>query len=215
MANQYIVLALSLNTTMTNIDDVFTTMPTLTTKRLAIKPIRIDDAEGMFQIKSLPEVTYGYGQEPHRSLEDTKKWILRCLDDHMNRLAIVWVITKKNEIEIIGSCCFWNFGPGMKCAELGYELHPSSWHQGIMSEAAKEVVRFGFEDLGLHRIEADPLSINGPSQNVLVKLGFKLEGTLRERQLFHGRYLDQLYFGMLKEEWTGLDTELNDHGPRP
>jgi RimJ/RimL family protein N-acetyltransferase len=58
--------------------------------------------------------------------------------------------------------------------------------------------------MGLHRIEACPLAFNTPSINLLRKLGFTYEGTLRQRHFFRGEYHDMLYFGLLAEEWREL-----------
>jgi len=87
------------------------------------------------------------------------------------------------------------------------------------------VIAYGLNDLGLHRIEANPLGHNAPSANLLLKLGFTLEGTLRQRCLFRGQNFDQLYFGLLEDEWrkltgstdqeekiSGKDTKAQRHG---
>lgn len=183
------------------LDSAFAHMPTLTTERLLIRQIRKHDAEAIFAFKSDLEVTRRYGQCPHRSIDDTRAWIQRNLDDQKRRLVITWALTLKNNGTAIGECCFWNFDPNYQCAEIGYELLPAYWHKGMMAEALTEVLNYGFTDLGLHRIEASPLATNIPSQKLLLRLGFKIEGTLRQRILFQNRFEDQLYFGLLKEEW--------------
>ncbi|HXQ91702.1 MAG TPA: GNAT family protein [Nitrososphaerales archaeon] len=102
--------------------------------------------------------------------------------------------------EVVGSCCFWNF-EGFHCAELGYELARKYWRQGIMVEAVSAVLTWGFNELKLHRVEANPLAKNIPSRSLLLKLGFTYEGNLRERIYFRGHFEDQLYFGLLKDIW--------------
>jgi [ribosomal protein S5]-alanine N-acetyltransferase len=71
-----------------------------------------------------------------------------------------------------------------------------------MSEVLPIVISYGFKELDLNRIEATPLGKNNRSSNVLAKLGFINEGTLRQRILFRDSYEDQVYFGLLKNEWT-------------
>lgn len=66
----------------------------------------------------------------------------------------------------------------------------------------RTVISYGFKELGLNRIEATPLAKNSRSSNVLVKLGFTHEGTLRQRVFFRGFYEDLIYFGLLRNEWT-------------
>jgi ribosomal-protein-alanine N-acetyltransferase len=60
---------------------------------------------------------------------------------------------------------------------------------------------YGFTKLGLHRIEANPLAGNTASRNLLLKLRFMYEGNLRQRVFFRDQFLDQNYFGLLKDEW--------------
>jgi ribosomal-protein-alanine N-acetyltransferase len=189
------------------LDEAFAHLPILSTNRLLIRKMQMTDAEALFTIKSDLQVTSQYGQEPHRSLEETREWIQRRVINYERRDTIFWVITLRDEDTAIGSCCFWNFDPSFRCAEIGYELHPLYWHKGIMSEALSAILTYGFVELGLRRIEASPLAINEPSKNLLLKLGFKHEGTLRQRHFFRG-LVDQLYFGLLKEEWMNRSTNL-------
>ncbi len=190
------------------LDGAFTYPATLVTNRLRLRQIQIADAEALYAVKSDPEVTSRYGQEPHRSVDETHAWVQRCLADYERHEAIVWAITLKDDEKAIGECCLWNFDPNFHFAELGYELHPAHWHNGLMTEALSAILTYGFGDLGLHRIEADPLAANRPSQELLLKLGFTHEGTLRQRHFFHDQYYDMLVFGLLKKEWmdrlTGL-----------
>jgi [ribosomal protein S5]-alanine N-acetyltransferase len=115
----------------------------------------------------------------------------------------MWCVTLNDQDVAIGSCCFWNIDEDFHSGELGYELNRAHWGKGIMTEALPAVIASGFNDLGLHRIEANPLHHNAASVNLLHKLGFMLEGTLRQRCVFRGDYFDQLYFGLLVDEWRG------------
>ena len=107
----------------------------------------------------------------------------------------------RGEERAIGAGCLWNFDPTFHTAELGYELHRARWGQGLASEALSAMLEYAFADLGFHRIEANPLAGNESSVKLLVKLGFREEGRLRERRFFRGQFQDQLYFGILREEW--------------
>lgn len=184
-----------------SIDAAFTYFPLLTTSRLHLRQIRLADAEAFFAIKSDPAVTAPYGQEPHQSLAETREFIQRALDLYERRKAFYWAITLKGEDTIIGSYTLWNFSPDLVCAETGYELGRAYWRQGIATEAVRAVLTYGFSELGLHRIEAVVNADNTPSRNLLLKLGFTFEGNLRQRILFRDRFLDEQYFGLLKDEW--------------
>ena len=179
----------------------FNSFPFLTTNRLVLRQPRLEDALALFAIKSNPLVTASYGQEPHLAIERTRAWIERLLADFAHREALFWCLALKGGETAIGAGGFWNFDAGFLCAEIGYELHPDYWERGLMGEALRAMLAYGFEQLGLHRIEANPLAGNDASQKLLEKLGFKLEGTLRQRHFFRGAYLDQLYYGLLQDEW--------------
>jgi ribosomal-protein-alanine N-acetyltransferase len=183
------------------LDEAFSELATLKTPRLTIRPAVLSDAEAIFSFKSIEESTIGFGQEPHRALQQTKAWIERNLEDYRQRGSMLWVLAYGDRV--VGSCCYWNFGPGSKCAEIGYELHPDHWGAGIMREALEALIDYGFQDMELHRIEADPLATNERSCNLLLRLGFSREGVLRERVSFRGRFIDQAYFGLLRDDWMG------------
>jgi ribosomal-protein-alanine N-acetyltransferase len=167
-----------------------------------LRRTQLSDAEAFFQIKSDPEVTSCYGREPHGSLQDTETWIQALQDNYADREGIQWAITFKTRDLPIGSCNFWHLDPKSHCAEIGYELNRTAWSQGIMAEVLPIVISYGFKELELNRIEGNPLASNGRSNKVLLKLGFTHEGTLRQRVFFRGVYDDQMYFGLLREEWV-------------
>ncbi len=184
-----------------SIDSAFTHFPTLTTPRMILRQIRPDDAEALFAVKSDPEITARYGQEPHRSPADTLAWIHRILGGYPERDNLFWAMTLSGDSRTIGACTFWNFDFPSHCTELGYELDRAYWRRGLMAEALIAVLAYGFDQLELNRVEACPLAVNESSSSLLRKLGFSYEGNLRQRHAFRGQYFDQLYFGLLKEDW--------------
>ena len=187
------------------LDAAFSSFPILSTHRFHLRQIQPSDAEAFFEIKSNPEVTASYGREPHHSLQDTQAWIQRLQDTYTQREGIIWAIAFKTRDFPVGSCNYWPLDPESRCAEIGYELNRTAWGQGIMSEVLPTIISYGFKELGLNRIEATPLGKNDKSSNVLVKLGFTHEGTLRQRVLFRDSYEDQMHFGLLKNEWAEMD----------
>ena len=90
-------------------------------------------------------------------------------------------------------------------AELGYWLGMAYWGQGFATEAAREMLRFGFEDLHLHRIFASHFSHNSASGRVLLKLGMRHEGCQREHLRKWDQYVDSELYGILQHEWKGRE----------
>jgi [ribosomal protein S5]-alanine N-acetyltransferase len=89
-------------------------------------------------------------------------------------------------------------------AELGYWIGHPYWGRGYATEAAREVVRYGFETLKLNRIYAGVFQGNATSVHVLEKIGFSYEGTQRKHYHKWGKFLDNLNYGMLAEDWSKL-----------
>jgi RimJ/RimL family protein N-acetyltransferase len=166
----------------------------------------LEDTEAVHAFKSDPVATRMFGEAPHVDVDQTQRWVLEGIEGNRDGRCKVWAITLPQNGQAIGECCLWNIDHEMKHAELGFELLRSCWKRGLMNEALTAVIDHGFGEMGLHRIEASPLSGNMPSQRVLVRLGFRLEGTFRQRHLHEGVWHDEMWFGLLRSEWaTGAD----------
>lgn len=185
-----------------SIETAFRQFPIFTTERLRLRQVRPEDAAAFFEIFSDEEAMRYYGQEPHTSIEDTHALLQRLQTSYKQRKAINWGITLKDDDTLIGSCGFFHLRSDFQVAETGYELKRSYWGQGIMAEAEVAVLEYGFNELGFHRIEANIDIANGRSKGLLLKLGFIYEGNLRQRYFSRGRFEDEHYFGLLKEEWN-------------
>lgn len=86
-------------------------------------------------------------------------------------------------------------------AELSYWIGVPYWGNGYATEAARAVLAYGFDVLGLSRIYATSLGRNDGSRRVLDKIGMKHEGCLRQHVLHWGRYEDLNYYGLLRSEY--------------
>jgi RimJ/RimL family protein N-acetyltransferase len=184
-----------------SIETTFTHFPRLTTQRLLLRKIQQDDAECLHAILSDQQVMEFYGHEPHQSLDDTRALVRQVQTRYMQREGLRWGITLRGEDRLLGSCGFHHLDPGFHRAETGYELERASWGKGIMTEAMSAILTYGFIEMGLHRVEAIIDIVNERSKALLLKLGFTYEGNLRQRYYFNGRFEDEYYFGLLKDEW--------------
>jgi RimJ/RimL family protein N-acetyltransferase len=90
-----------------------------------------------------------------------------------------------------------------RSAELGYAFRRDAWGRGYATEAARAVVDFGFRELGLHRIYALCFPPNKASAHVMLKLGMRYEGTLRESIFARGIFWDAQSYSVLAPEWSG------------
>jgi [ribosomal protein S5]-alanine N-acetyltransferase len=92
-----------------------------------------------------------------------------------------------------------------KNAELGYWLAEPFWGRGIVSEAVKQMVRYGFEHWDITRIFARPFGPNTASQKVLEKAGFILEARLEKTFYKNGEYLDELIYAVRRSAIPAVD----------
>lgn len=184
------------------VDSPFIKYPELETERLRLRQIKESDVGDFFSIKSDSDLTAKYGQKPHAEIGQTSRWIEGVLKSYSEKNALFWVITLKGADRAIGGVTLWNLDLESFCGELGYELHRNYWRQGISSEAISAVLDYGFHEMGLNRIEACPLEENSPSKKLLEKFGFRCEGNHRQRIYFDGEFKDQLYYSLLKDEWS-------------
>ncbi len=104
--------------------------------------------------------------------------------------------------EHIGSIGLSGLAGPNKRASLGYLLGVEFWGKGYCTEAARAVMKFGFEQLGLNRISAEHFTRNPASGRVMQKLGMKHEGTLRQHVLRWDEFHDVEVYGILKSEWV-------------
>ena len=118
--------------------------------------------------------------------------------------AYSFLIFHKANHALLGGIGVANIRRGVaQMASLGYWIGQPHARQGYMTESVRTVVRFGFNQLGLHRIEAVCLPTNIASKHLLERVGFTLEGYARAYLRIDGAWQDHLMFAMLKEEFTG------------
>ena len=177
--------------------------PELVTERLVLRQTTLKDATWYFRHFNTREIVEGQDHPGPRNLKAARAELkLYFLDNFRRRNGIRWGITVKGEDKLIGSAGFYKWiQPERYQAEMGYDLNPSFWGKGIMTEALSAIIQYGFDQMGLHRIEVLISHHNKRSQTLIRKLGFKREGVLRDHYFVEGRFSDDVIFSLLKEEW--------------
>lgn len=102
---------------------------------------------------------------------------------------------------MVGQCSLFGFAEPSRQAEIGYALMPAAQGQGLSHEALQALLRYGFEVLGLNRIEADIDPRIVASARTLQRLGFPREGHLPERWIVAGEVSDTELYGLLHAAW--------------
>ncbi len=175
--------------------------PRLRTPRLALDIIERSDLPGVFRIYSDAEIMRFWSYAPWQSFEQAEAWYARIEGYHAEGDTLQFVIKRLPELEVIGVCTLFKIDSNNRRAEIGYALARDAWGQGYMHEALTALVDYGFNQLGLHRIEADIDPLNTQSAASLERLGFTEEGLLRERWYVNGQTSDSAMFGLLEGEW--------------
>jgi ribosomal-protein-alanine N-acetyltransferase len=179
---------------------LFANQPTLETERLILRRILPSDAEDMFDYASDSEVPRYLLWNPHPDLAYTREYLLYLESRYAVGDFFDWAIVKKDDGKMIGTCGFTRFRYEDDCGEIGYVLSRSEWGKGYAAEAVRAVLRFGFEAVGLARIEAKFMEGNAQSLRVTEKVGMTFEGYLRSAMRVKGNLTTIGIASILRDE---------------
>jgi len=174
--------------------------PRLETERLVLRPITVEDLGFVYELFSRPETNRYSGHEELGSLEEAEE----LYDKYMrpgppSRFRVA--VELKETGEPVGTLGLYSYSERDRRAELGYDLLEEHWGRGIMTEAVREVLSYGFEALGLNRVEATMDPLNTRSVRLVERLGFKREGHMRERYIYKGGRRDEIVYGLIRSDW--------------
>ena len=175
----------------------------LSSSRLILRDFTAKDFEAVHKYTSSPEVTKHIPWGPFTE-EETKISIQMKIDGQIKhpRKNYELVVILKDQLTLIGECYLSSRNTQPREVEVGYVLHNDYWGLGIATEIVSTLVRFGFEELKLHRIFGTCGPENPASSRVLEKNGFQLEGHFREHKLVRGKWRDSLYYAILSHDWS-------------
>lgn len=180
---------------------------TIKTERLILRPCTLEDSEALYEYMKNPNVGPHAGWAPHKSLEETKeivksiflnaKTFVICLPIGNEESKVIGIIGLENDIH----------RPDGNSREIGYSLAEEHWGNGYMTEAAKAVIEYGFNEMGLDQIAIGTSDENIRSQRVISKCGFVYEGTIRRSyKTYDGSLRNTRIYSILRSEWeSGKD----------
>ncbi len=165
--------------------------PKIFTDRLCLRELRVSDQADLFTVFADPDVTRFYNINAFRSLEDSLALIERRKQRLYKGRGVHWGITfREDENRLIGCCGFNALKPKQQMGEIGYELARPFWNQGIMTEALRAILVYGFRYRRLDAVEAWVMPENCASVRVLTKLGFRSKGVQEGKGYWNGRFHD-------------------------
>ena len=189
--------------TVAEVREVLKDLPTLETERLILRKMVLNDAEAVFAYASNSEVSRYTLWETHRSIEDSRAFLEFATQKYENGGEPDWGIVYRGNGCLVGACGFVNWEAEHARAEVGFVLSREYWGRGLMSEAVRAILRFGFKRMNLNRIEARCIAENAASARVMEKAGMFYEGTLRQREYIKGAYRDIKLYAILKKGFPG------------
>ncbi|MBR6679769.1 MAG: GNAT family N-acetyltransferase [Clostridia bacterium] len=181
---------------------IFSHMPAIRTERLLLRPMHVTDAMDMFEYASREEVTTFLLWSPHRTISYTRDYLRYIEDRYALGDFYDWAITLADSGKMIGTCGFTRLDLPHNSGEIGYVLSPDFHNLGYATEAASAVLKFGFEELCLNRLEARFMQGNDASLRVMEKLGMTFEGFHRDAMLVKGSYRTIGVAAILKDEFN-------------
>ncbi len=173
--------------------------------RFSYRPFRRRDAGPVHAavLASLPELAkflpWAHG---NYSRSGTQQFIRESIAAWNEGRAFDFAIRKETEPERhLGNVSIWYVSKANMVGEVGYWIRTDETSRGVCTEAVARILRFGFEDLGFHRIVVRIGKGNRASERVAEKLGFRLEGTLRDEVKIGSTWMDHTIWGLLEHEW--------------
>ena len=177
----------------------FSAFPVLTTDRIILRELRNEDATDLLVFRGDSEAQR-FDSEPLQTLEQSLALIDEVRDAYAAERAVPWAVTLKSSGRVVGLFGYNNWNRYHRRAEIGYDLARDLWGQGLATEALTAVMRFGFSDMQLNRIEAQTIADNRSSTRLLGRLGFAREGTRRRYSWEEdGTFHDGAIYGLLSD----------------
>ena len=167
-------------------------MKVIESERLIIRPITMDDAKDVFEWASDPVVNQYMPYPLHKDIHQAEEWI-RSLGDKNE-----FVFCLKDTSEVVGGGSM-SYREAFDAYELGYNLKRKHWGMGYATEASKALIRWAYEELGVHDFMARHANANHASGNVIKKCGFQFEGYVKLEKYGGNEAFDATYYRLHME----------------
>ena len=179
-------------------------LPTLQTERLVIRPFELSDAKEVQRLAGDREIAATTINIPH-PYEDgmAEQWIATHAARFDKGEAAEFAVCDREKGNLVGAIALL-LKLDYERAEIGYWVGKPYWGVGYCTEAAREIIRYGFEQLGLNRIFGEFMAGNVASGRVMEKVGMKYEGRLRQHMKKWGEFQDMVVYSILKSEYEAL-----------
>lgn len=177
-------------------------LPTVQGEGLVLRMLDDADVPALYEIFSDPEVMRYWSFSPFETLGDAQRLLDEIRGLFKARRLFQWGIAEIGDQKVVGTCTLFQFDAAHRRCEVGFALARNAWGRGLGQRAVGTALRFAFDSLGVHRVEADADPRNERSLRSLERLNFRREGLLRERYHVNGEVKDAVVLGLLRAEWS-------------
>jgi RimJ/RimL family protein N-acetyltransferase len=176
--------------------------PTLTTSRLTLRPFAQNDAWDVERLAGMREIADTTLNIPHPyPVGAARAWIENQQPAWDKGSGVTFAIMETKTSALVGAISLMLIRLEHRRAELGYWIARDRWNNGYATEAGQCLITYGFDVLGLHRIEARHFQRNAASGKVMLKLGMKQEGVERDWAIKWDRFENSVVYSILQPEW--------------
>jgi ribosomal-protein-alanine N-acetyltransferase len=175
-------------------------LPTLTGRQVVLRQLRASDAASLFALLTTEEVSR-FISPPPTAVEGFERFIAWTHRQQVAGSYACFALTLRGFDTAIGIFQVRELEAGFGTAEWGFAMGSAFWGTGVFQDGAELVLKFAFDALGVHRLEARAAVLNGRGNGALLKLGAVQEAILRSAFLRNGDYLDQVLYSILAEDW--------------
>ncbi len=186
--------------------ELFVNYTELQSERLLLRKLTGQDVTDIFEIYSDPDVMmYFDDRYAFTALAEAEQMISGYNQAIHDMNGMRWGIVLKESGKLIGTCGFHAISDYHKRIEVGYDLNRNFWGNGFMSEALSLIIDHAYNHSEVNRIEAYVETPNKASRSLLEKLGFRMEGILREHEMCRGNLIDIQILSLLRKDWKAPD----------
>ena len=167
---------------------------TLTSERLILRPVELADVDDLYDFYRRPDAMRFMDTPPHTSPEQTRKRV----DAMCNGPGTTWTVRTDADGPALG---FVDYVGNSGVPGMGYMLHPDHWGNGYMSEAVRTALDYGFDEMGLDRVELWIQEENSASLRLAERVGFRRRGRLRQKYGKDATGHEKIVYGITAEQW--------------
>ncbi|MGF1464191.1 MAG: GNAT family N-acetyltransferase [Maricaulaceae bacterium] len=187
----------------------------LKARRTGLRAIEPTDLEPLRAWRNDPDLRQYFREYREISPDSQKRWYDTVVlgDDRTRMFAIVELTSGR----LLGACGLCWIDWLRRSADFSIYIGADGLYidEVFATEAARLLLRYGFDELGLHRVWAEIYAIDAPKREFLPSLGFQLEGRLREAHFTNGQWVDSLFYGLLAKEYAPVGLGLPSGGDKP